>query len=105
MSFLESLPQIAHHQQNLCVREVVYYSLINTLEIPQVSQFGVASQDEASQMAQSSVTGPLAAGAHPRGAVARDPPWEHYIFRVSSVKLRDLHLVSLFLQLFAMWED
>ena len=32
-------------------------------------------------------------------------PEKHYIFRVSSVKLRDLHLRSLFLKLFAMWED
>ena len=32
-------------------------------------------------------------------------PEKHYIFRVSSVKLRDLHLWSLFFMLFAMWED
>ena len=37
-------------------------------------------------------------GAHPRGP-SPPPPWDlkkHYIFRVSSVKLRDLHLLSLF---------
>ena len=32
-------------------------------------------------------------------------PEKHYIFRVSFVKLRDLHLLSLFLKIFAMWED
>ena len=45
----------------------------------------------------------------PKGrARGSGPPlgtWKHYIFRVSSVKLRDLHLWSLFFMLFAMWED
>ena len=45
-----------------------------------------------------------------RARGARPPPlwtWktQGFIFRVSSVKLRNLHLWSLFFMLFAMWED
>ena len=44
----------------------------------------------------------LGSGAHPRGGLGPFPlgPEKHYIFRVSSIKLRDLHLCSLFLYAF-----
>ena len=45
---------------------------------------------------------------HGGGGEGPGPPWDlkkHYIFRISTVELRDLHLPSLFFKIFSMWED